>query len=149
MCLPADSAEPGCRVCCTQDIQLCSCHHYCYYHSIFATFRQAAATAASSNAATVVASLLTSRMISEYLMSLPSCTSAGFRWRINGRSLCSMLPAEATKNVSTSKSKHHHGTEANFQYLSGDNPMLASLEAIWPQAIQHVSRFLTQVDMIY
>ena len=70
------------------------CCHYCCHHSTFATFRQATATAASSKAATVAASLLTSLMISEYLMSLPSCTSAGFLLRMNGRSLCSMLPAE-------------------------------------------------------
>ena len=126
-------------------MQQCSCCCYCCHHSTFATFRQAAATAASSSAATVAASLLTSLMISEYLMSPPSCTSAGFLLRMKGRSLCSMLPAEAPKPcLHSCEAKTLQVHYDNFKHLGVDNPILTRLSESHTAAVISLVQCLMQ-----
>ena len=61
-------------------------------YKTLAAFRHTT-TMAVNSAATEAASLLTSCIISEYLISLPSRTMAGLFLRMNGRSLCTRLPA--------------------------------------------------------
>ena len=60
---------------------------------MFATLRQTKAKIHNRICATVLASLLTSCIISEYLMSLPKRTIAGLRFRMKGNNLCTKLPA--------------------------------------------------------